>query len=207
MNGGAPIKISYGGAQIHEGIFGGWETLAAAEIGGVNTILWKNTAANRLHTWNLDHNWNHVSSHGWIDPNSSTALSFETNFNLDLNGDSVIGKSLTVKESRGSIDLLTGSNDLAFARDNSGNIHSITWNGQQIGDRTWPDLSIVAADIIDGQNKFIAEHAISGDLRIFLADSKWEGDSHTDFIYNSTDYLTAENSFGIDFNSNGVIGS
>ena len=64
INGGNPIKITNGGKQIHEGIYGGWETLAAAEIDGVNTVLWKNKAANRLHTWMLDSNWNRVSSPG-----------------------------------------------------------------------------------------------------------------------------------------------
>ena len=58
VNGGNPIEITIKGEQIHEGIYGGWETLAAADIGGVNTVLWKNTDANRLHTWRLDSNWN-----------------------------------------------------------------------------------------------------------------------------------------------------
>ena len=42
--------------------------LAAAEIDGVNTVLWKHKAANRLHTWRLDSNWEHISSDGWIGP-------------------------------------------------------------------------------------------------------------------------------------------
>ena len=57
-----------------KGIYGGWETLAAAEIDGVNTVLWKNKAANRLHTWRLDSNWNRVSRQGWVDPNSDAAV-------------------------------------------------------------------------------------------------------------------------------------
>ena len=65
--------------------------LAAAEIDGVNTVLWKNTASNRLYTWAMDGNWEHVSSDGWTDSNSSAVLPFENNFNLDLNGDGVIG--------------------------------------------------------------------------------------------------------------------
>ena len=87
-------KITYGGKQIYEGIYGGWETLAAAEIDGVNTVLWKNKAANRLHTWILDSNWSRVSGQGWVDPNSGAAAAFETNFNLDLNGDGTIGQCL-----------------------------------------------------------------------------------------------------------------
>ena len=83
----------------------------------------------------------------------------------------------------------------------------ITWNGEQIGDKTWTDLSVVAAQTINGQNQFIAEHAISGDLQLFSSDSNWAAQSNTDLIYNSTDYLAAEGDFGVDFNENGLIGS
>ena len=149
----------------------------------------------------------HVSSQDWVDPNFGAAIDFETNFNLDLNGDGVIGQSLKIKESEGRVDLLTGTSDLAFTKDHSGNTHAVTWNGKQIGDRTWLDLSIVAAETINEQNQFVAQHAISGDLRIFLADSAWVGQSNTKLEYNSIDYLKAENNFGIDFNDNGTIGS
>ena len=176
-------QITNGGKQIHEGIYGGWETLAAAEIDGVNTVLWKNkAAANRLHILGyLDSNWNlSVARTGSIP--IPQLLTFETNFNLDLNGDSVIGQALRIKESEGSVDLLTGTNDLAFAKDKSGDTHDITWNGQQIGEKTWLDFSIVAAENINEQNQFaMAQSAISGDLRIFSADSKWAGQSNTNW--------------------------
>ena len=202
----AVIKITWR-QQIYEGIYGGWETLAAAEIGGVNTVLWKNKAANRLHTWRLDSNWSRVSGQGWVDPNSGAAAAFDTFFNLDLNGYCVIGIALRIKESEGSVDLLTGTNDLAFARDKSGDTHDITWNGQQIGEKTWIDFSIVAAENINEQNQFATQSAISGDLRIFSADSKWAGHSSNIVTYNSTDYIAAENNFNIDFNGDGAIGS
>ena len=61
-------------------------------MNGVNTVLWKNKAANRLHTWYLDSNWNYVMARTGLIP-SGAALAFETNFNLDLNGDGTIGKN------------------------------------------------------------------------------------------------------------------
>ena len=103
VSGGSPIKITDHGQQIYEGIYGGWETLAAAEIDGVNTVLWKHKAANRLHTWSLDSNWEHISSDGWIDPNSGDAIAFETNFKLDLNGDGTIGSAYSTVHTAGSI--------------------------------------------------------------------------------------------------------
>ena len=38
VSGGSPIKITDKGQQIYEGIYAGQETLAAAEIDGVNTV-------------------------------------------------------------------------------------------------------------------------------------------------------------------------
>ena len=98
VNGGSPLAITNGGTQIYEGIYGGWQTLAAATINGVNTVLWKNTSANRLHTWSLDSNWNYVSNQDWVDPNSADAFAFETNFNLDLNSDGTIGNPLSLTD-------------------------------------------------------------------------------------------------------------
>ena len=65
--------------------------LSADTINGTNTVLWLNTAANRLHKWTTDSNWNWLSSEGWIDPNSNDGYTLENQFNLDLNKDNTIG--------------------------------------------------------------------------------------------------------------------
>ena len=116
-------------------------------------------------------------------------------------------RALKIKETQGSVDLLTGVNDLAFAKDNAGNTHSIMWSGQQIGDKTWTHLTIVAAETINEQNQFVTQHGITGDLSVFSANGTWAGQSKIGLAYNSADYLAAENSFGIDFNNDGIIGS
>ena len=54
-------------------------------------MLWKNISENILHTWSLDSEWRRVSGQHWLDPNSADAITFETNFNLDLNGDGTVG--------------------------------------------------------------------------------------------------------------------
>ena len=140
--------------------------------------------------------------------NSNKSLVFQSQKLLLISSDKSPGSStaLRVKESQGVVDLLTGTDDLAFAKENSGNTLPITWEGKQIGDKTWLDLSIVAAETINEQNQFVTQHALSGDLSVFSADGSWAGQSNTGLSYNSTDYLTAENSFGIDFNNNGIIG-
>ena len=125
---------------------------------------------------------------------------------ISLEDDILVGKRLKIKESEGSVDLLVGVNNLVFAKESLGNAHAITWNGQQIGDNSWPDLSIVAAETINEDNQFVAQDIISGDLKIFSADSKWAAKSHINLTSDSPEYLIAESNFGIDFNSNGIIG-
>ena len=84
------------GEQIYQDVYGsGWQTLAAETINGVNQVLWKNISGNFLHIWNLDSNWNWVSSEGEWALNSFDALTQETKFGIDANGDGVIGSSYT----------------------------------------------------------------------------------------------------------------
>jgi hypothetical protein len=85
-----PITVQ--GTPVFDGIHPGWQTLAAATINGENMLLWRHTAANRLHTWTTDANWNWQSAQGWIDPNSNDGYTLESHFGIDLNRDSIIGQ-------------------------------------------------------------------------------------------------------------------
>jgi hypothetical protein len=91
-----PITIQ--GNPVYEGIYSGWQTLAAATVDGANTVLWLNPAANRLHAWTTHANWSWLSSQGWIDPNSDEGYTLESNFSIDLNHDSIIGIPLPTLE-------------------------------------------------------------------------------------------------------------
>jgi hypothetical protein len=68
-----------------------WQMLAAEAIGEKNQILWRNNPGNFLHVWSLDSSWSWQSSAGNISPSSPEALGLETSFQLDLNGNGVIG--------------------------------------------------------------------------------------------------------------------
>ena len=91
---GAVRPITIQGNPVYEGIYPNWQTLSAATIDGTNTVLWLNTASNRLHTWTTDAKWSWLSSQGWIDPNSNEGYTLESQFSVDLNNDLIIGKPL-----------------------------------------------------------------------------------------------------------------
>ncbi|MBU6230674.1 MAG: M10 family metallopeptidase C-terminal domain-containing protein, partial [Cyanobacteria bacterium REEB459] len=90
-----PVVIKNGGAEIYQGTYSGWAPLAAETVGGVNQMIWKNTAGNYLHLWQLDSNWNAQSGTGAWGLNSSEAFTQEANFQQDFNGDGLIGAPYT----------------------------------------------------------------------------------------------------------------
>jgi hypothetical protein len=68
-----------------------WLMLAAESIATSNQILWRYKNTNQLHTWTLDANWVWQSSSPLINRSSSQAWALESGFQMDLNGDSIIG--------------------------------------------------------------------------------------------------------------------
>jgi hypothetical protein len=109
-----PTAIKNGGQQISQNIYGsGWQTIAAETVNGVNQVLWKNVSGNYLHIWSLDSNWNWVSSQGNWGLNSAEALTQETKFGIDANGDGVIGNpsSLTLTGTSANDILVGGANN------------------------------------------------------------------------------------------------
>ena len=116
MGTATPTAIKNGGQQISQDIYPGWQTLAAETVNGVNQVLWKYVAENYLHIWRLDNNWNWVSSEGNWGVNSAEALTQETNFGIDTNGDGVIGNSYTAIESAGNTKLVKDSINKYFTQ-------------------------------------------------------------------------------------------
>ncbi|MFO0018074.1 MAG: hypothetical protein ACK52U_16180 [Synechococcaceae cyanobacterium] len=68
-----------------------WQMLAAENVNGQNQILWRNNLGNFLHLWNLNSAWQWQSSHDMINPLSAEALGLERSFQVDLNGNGIIG--------------------------------------------------------------------------------------------------------------------
>jgi hypothetical protein len=65
--------------------------LAAETIAGNNSILWRYNPTNQLNVWALDSTWTWTTSSPLIDRSSPQTWAIETGFQLDLNGDSLIG--------------------------------------------------------------------------------------------------------------------
>jgi hypothetical protein len=92
---GSPFDLAVGDSSTE------WQMLAAEtefQPGNrfyygttIRQILWRNNLGNFLHLWTLDNSWNWQSSSGQINPLSPDVLGLESKFQLDLNGNGLIG--------------------------------------------------------------------------------------------------------------------
>ena len=114
-NGGTAVKLSYNGAPVTVGQFGGWTPVAATQTATGYEVALKLAGSDEFTIWNTDSSGNYLSSAFNEALGSSAQLeSYEPGFNYDLNGDGTIGipaASLTVIESSGTTSLLTDGTD------------------------------------------------------------------------------------------------
>jgi hypothetical protein len=87
-----PVGIKNITTHIYEGIYTGWQALAAETVNGENQILWKNAGSNTMQVWRMNSSWVRVSGQIIGTLTSSAALAQEIIFGVDANGDGVIGK-------------------------------------------------------------------------------------------------------------------
>lgn len=80
------------GSQIYAGPYAEWETIAAAQVNGINIVLWKNIPWNHYHFWILNEYWQYQYSTGWWPSSSIETFTLEMYFSMDLNGDGIIGQ-------------------------------------------------------------------------------------------------------------------
>jgi len=87
----SPVAIKYKFSTLNEGLFPELEILAAENLSGQNQILWKNPAENYLQVWSFNTKWQWTTSGPTINLASPEALTLETAFGVDANGDGQIG--------------------------------------------------------------------------------------------------------------------
>ena len=91
-NSGAAVELSYDGAPVVAGQFGGWTPMAAAQTASGYEVAWKMAGSDQYTIWYVDSGGNYLSSAFDSASGSSAQLkSFETSFHEDLNGDGSIG--------------------------------------------------------------------------------------------------------------------
>src|ERR1700747_1295343 len=90
--GGAAVELSYGGAPVYTGEYGGWTWIGAEQTASGYEVALSIPGQNQYGVWYTDSSGNFVSDPIGVVSGTSAALeSFETSFHQDLNGDGTIG--------------------------------------------------------------------------------------------------------------------
>ena len=95
-SGGSDVALTYAGAVVTAGEFGGWTPIGAAQTASGYDVAWQMTGANEYTVWATDSSGNVISNlTGAVSGTSYALESLESTFNQDLNGDGVIGVPAT----------------------------------------------------------------------------------------------------------------
>jgi hypothetical protein len=198
------LITSFGGpvsSDVYRGW--GWTAIAAENVGGTNTIVWRNTAGS-LHFWRLSSTWQQLSADGMHAPGSVGYYAAETSFATDFNGDTFIGAPDTVIESVGSATLAyTSAGNLVVNR------VPVTSGGNLVGFQGYARIgyTAVGAEAVNGTNS-IAWRTADKKLHFWRLSSNWaQVSSDSMLVPGAARYHAAEVAFGRDFDDDGVIGS
>ncbi len=196
--------ISFGSPVNHNAYVGwGWTAVAAENVGGTNTIVWRNTSGS-LHFWRLSSSWQHLSSDGMHAPGSAEYYAAETSFATDFNGDTFVGAPDTIIERVGFTALAyTNSGTLVVNR------VPVTSGGNPVNFHSYARIgyTAVGAEAVNGVNS-IAWRMPDKKLHFWRLSSDWaQVSSDSMMVPGAPRYHAAEVAFGRDFDDDGVIGS
>ena len=109
---GTDVALTYAGAIVTAGKFGGWTPIGAVQTASGYDVAWKMTGANEYTVWVTDSSGNAIANltGGPVSGTSYALESIESTFNQDLNGDGTIGLTTTVIQVDGSTSLTEVAN-------------------------------------------------------------------------------------------------
>jgi len=199
--------------------FPGWQLLAAAQVDGADSLLWRYTPTGQLHAWTLDQNGRQISGSPLFAPSGPAVDRLERQFHRDLNSDGQVGPKSSVVSELGStilsrsastdrlsvltVDPLAASSALVLPA-------SLFWGGSPIlaVDSRLPGWSAVAASSIDGVNTLLWRNQSTDLLATWSFDALWNAVSGTAPVLAKSDGgFALEKVFKTDLNNDGVVGA
>jgi ELWxxDGT repeat protein len=189
----------------------GWTPLAAATAQGVNRLLWRYGPTGDLATWTFDSTWNPSSGTSPVSPTSPDSYGYEYWFDLDVNGDGIIGLINSTVATVGSVSLLRShdGNRVSVAVNGSNPIE-LSWGGIPLSapDPRLPGWTALAAASLNTGNTVLWRHGPTGLLTTWNCDDAWNPITGGAFVSgDAADADDLETSFEIDINHDGSIGA
>ena len=157
--------------------------------------------------WEMDDSWNYTKNVGNIyKSNQEKYYKAEKDFNIDLNGDGIIGLKLKTIESTGNDELLKDAFNGFHVKDEDGVIHEIFRKGKKVkSNKTW---ELKAAETILGKNLVIDQNKKNKNFYMWEMDDSWNFSRNFASIYRTDQerYYEVEKILGMDLNNDKIIG-
>jgi hypothetical protein len=184
-----------------------WLMLAAESIGGNNQILWRYKPTNQIHTWTLNPNWAWQSSSPLINRASPETWAIESGFQIDLNGDSIIGTPFTQLDTNGNATLLRRNDGQAVVQQGATSFNVSSPWGANTGELN-SDWLMLAAESIGGNNQILWRYKPTNQIHTWTLNPNWAWQSSSPLINRTSPETWAiESGFQIDLNGDSIIGT
>jgi hypothetical protein len=209
-NSGNGPHLQVNGVPFTTSEAGGWAPIGAVQIATGFQVAWKLAGADEYGVWTTDSNGNFVSNTGAVTGESYTLEAAEPNFNQDLNGDGIIGPSMTAirtdTNSFGSTSLVQVADQYAVGS-SSGNGPHLQVNGVPFTTSEAGGWAPIGAVQVATGFQVAWKLAGADEYGVWTTDSNGNFVSNTGAVTGESYTLeSAELTFNQDLNGDGVMG-
>ena len=210
-SGGSGAALKYNGAGVTVGEFGSWTPIGAIQTASGYDVAWKNTSTGQYTVWTTDSNGNRTGSAtgGAVSGTSYALESLEPVFHQDLNGDGIVGPTVTVIQTDGSTSLTEVAN-LYFYLDGSGGTGpSLKYGGTNVTAGEFGSWTPIGAIQTASGYDVAWKNTSTGQYTVWTTDSNGnDTGSATGGAVSGTSYAfeSFEPVFRQDLNCDGVVG-
>ena len=188
-----------------------WQLKAAERIGGFDLVLDQNVKTKNFYLWEMTNKWKYTRNYGKGQYRTDQARYYkaEKDFQVDLNGDRVIGLKTEKLESTGNQSLLQDNINSLHVEDADGYMHPILENGKKI--RSNLNWEFKAAETIKGVNHIVAKNVKTESIHLLEMDKNWSIENisaNANKLKDGEDlFFKVEKDFHIDLNYDGFYGT
>ncbi|WP_407151416.1 M10 family metallopeptidase C-terminal domain-containing protein [Bradyrhizobium sp. ORS 86] len=203
--GGTGVEMKYQGAPVISGQFDPYVPVGVEQTESGYEVAFKNAAANQFSIWSTDSSGN-FQSYTVYAGNSAALETLETSFHQDLNGDGVIGATITTIESAGATSLVEVGNNYFFDPVAGGAGVELKYQGAPVIWGQFDPYVAVGVEQTASGYEVAFKNAGANQFSIWSTDSSGNFQSYAVYAGNSTALESLETSFHQDLNGDGVVG-
>jgi hypothetical protein len=203
LTSGPPVSLKLENQQFTKTAAGDWEDLEAETINGQNQVLWRNSVTQQIGIWTTDDDWNYQSA--TVNPiESLQTLEAEVDFQVDINGDGILGDVREFVDTQGSTQLLKGIYGFYYVQTVDDIDNSVKYLGEPFNNYGYWQAS--AAEVIGDANQVLWKNSFTRQIGIWTTDDNWNYVSADVDPIRSLQTLKAEVDFQVDLNGDTKLG-